>query len=138
MVTQDKSVGLIEAEHEIVDVVYAYIDRMNDACESDPMYKIAEEFVKEVNPSIDKHLNEIRAMSHLKQDEISNIEENEHLSYAICEWWKSWKHDGIADWILVIYLSGAWSASDGEIADDIHLLKSIVESSEKIRWMKEI
>ena len=62
------------------------------------------------------------------KNEESNLEENEHLSYAICEWWKSWKNDGITDLILAVYLSGAWSASSDEIADDIQILKSIVEN----------
>ena len=66
-------------------------------------------------------------------NEKSNLEENEHLSCAICQWWESWKNDGITDWVLYIYLSGAWSASSDEIAEDIQLLKSIVERSEKIR-----
>ena len=65
------------------------------------------------------------------KNEKSNLEKNEHLSYAICEWWKSWKHNGITDLILVVYLSGAWSASDEEIAEDIQLIKSIVENREK-------
>ena len=62
------------------------------------------------------------------KNEKSNIEKNEHLSYAICEWWESWKNNGIADWILYVFLSGAWSASSDEIAEDIQLLKSMVEN----------
>ena len=61
-------------------------------------------------------------------NEKSDIEKNEQLSNAICSWWKSWKHNGIKDWILFVYLSGAWSASSDEIADEIQLLKSIVEN----------
>ena len=62
------------------------------------------------------------------KNEKSNLEKNEHLSFAICEWWRSWKNDEIDDWVLLVYLSGTWSASSDEIADDIHILKSIVEN----------
>ena len=62
------------------------------------------------------------------ENEESNLEENEYLSYAICEWWRSWKHNGITDLILGVYLSGAWSASSDEIADDIQILKLIVDN----------
>ena len=62
------------------------------------------------------------------KNEESNLEENAHLSYAICDWWKSWQNNGIDDWVLFVYLSGAWSASSDEIADDIQILKSIVDN----------
>ena len=62
------------------------------------------------------------------RNEESYIEKNAHLSYAICEWWKLWKNNGITDLILSVYLSGAWSASSEEIADDIQFIKSIVEN----------
>jgi hypothetical protein len=41
----------------IVDIVFSYIDRMNDPTPDDPMDKIAREFVEAVNPVIDDYLN---------------------------------------------------------------------------------
>ena len=68
--------------------------------------------------------------SHVQmKNEKSNLEKNTHLSCAICQWWESWKNNVITDLILSVYLSGAWSASSDEIADDIQILKSIVENS---------
>ena len=66
-------------------------------------------------------------MIEMKNEE-SYLEKNRHLSFAICDWWESWKNDGITDWVLYIYLSGAWSASSEEITDDIQILKSMVEN----------
>lgn len=58
----DRAAALIAAEHNIVDVVYSYIDRMNDPCDSDPLEKIAAEFVEAVNPAIEKHLKAVSAI----------------------------------------------------------------------------
>ena len=57
MTLYEKALAVIESEHEIVNTVFKYIDRMNDVCDEDPMEKIATEFVKEVNPLIDEHVN---------------------------------------------------------------------------------
>lgn len=56
MKAYEKAMSIIEAEHKIVDVVYNYIDRLNDPCESDPLEKIAQEFVDNVNKEISNHL----------------------------------------------------------------------------------
>ena len=52
----DRAVKLFEAEHNIVNIVYNYIDRMNDPTDTDTLEKIAGEFVKAVNPAIENHL----------------------------------------------------------------------------------
>lgn len=51
-----RAVRILEAEHKIVDVVYTYIDRMNDVTEEDTLEKIAGEFLIEANRAIKAHL----------------------------------------------------------------------------------
>ena len=58
----DRAVKLFEAEHNIVDIVYNYIDRMNDPTDTDTLEKIAGEFVKAVNPAIEHHLKKVRSV----------------------------------------------------------------------------
>ena len=52
----ETALEIIKAEHEIVEVLYKFIDRMNDDCPEDPLNKSASEFIESVAPKIDKHL----------------------------------------------------------------------------------
>ena len=52
MTPYNKALAVIKAEHDIVDVVFKYIDRMTDVCDTDPLEGIAAEFVEEVNPLV--------------------------------------------------------------------------------------
>lgn len=43
-------------EHQIVMILYKYIDRLQDPVTSDPLEKIVPQFLKEVHPIIELHL----------------------------------------------------------------------------------
>ena len=47
-----KAMELINGEHEIVNILFKYIDRMIDATDEDPLEKSAAEFLKEVQPTM--------------------------------------------------------------------------------------
>jgi hypothetical protein len=57
MTAYKRALAILETEHEIVDVVFSYIDRMTD-CEN--LEEVAKEFLKAVKPKIDKHLKAVR------------------------------------------------------------------------------
>lgn len=58
----ERAIAVIATEHAIVDVVFSYIDRMNDATAEDSMDKIGREFREAVNPAIDAHLKALGAI----------------------------------------------------------------------------
>jgi len=45
-----------EANAEIADVVFRFIDRMNDYCDADPAERILDEFTRAVQPAILKRI----------------------------------------------------------------------------------
>ena len=57
----EQALEIINAEHEIVETLYSFIDRMNDDCPEDPLSKSAGEFVDAVAPKIEKHLKVLLA-----------------------------------------------------------------------------
>lgn len=59
MNAHSRALALLQSERDIVDILYIYLDRMNDPSASDPLEKSAAEFVKAVAPAIDKHLSSI-------------------------------------------------------------------------------
>ena len=62
MAAYENALAVITAEHGIVDVVYSYIDRMNDPTEEDPLDKVTSEFIHDVRHAINKHLVAIGRM----------------------------------------------------------------------------
>lgn len=62
MTPYERAAKVIATEHDIVSVVFSYIDRMNDATSEDPLEKIAAEMLDELNPAINKHLEAIGSM----------------------------------------------------------------------------
>ena len=55
----ERAMSVLQTEHEIVDVLFNYIDRMNDPDEDDPLEKSASEFVEAVRQPIKKHLRAV-------------------------------------------------------------------------------
>ncbi|MEW7987909.1 MAG: hypothetical protein AB2799_19150 [Candidatus Thiodiazotropha sp.] len=46
-----------DARDEIVEILFKYIDRMNDLCDEDPADQILEEFTEAVDPAIQRYLD---------------------------------------------------------------------------------
>ena len=57
MTPYEKAMRIIEAEHEIVGVVYKHVDRLNDDVPNDPLEKIAADLRDSLKPVISKHLS---------------------------------------------------------------------------------